>query len=156
DVHLRSVLICGAGGAARGVLAPLLALEPKIVLIANRTAPRAQQLAGMFGDLGVVRGCGLDDLPAEPFDLIINATSAGLSGELPPLDPRIIGPHTVCYDMSYGREATPFLRWAQAQGAQHCIKGWGMLVEQAAESFMLWRGVRPDTRAVIAILEEGR
>lgn len=147
-----SILILGAGGATRGVLAPLLMLDPRQLIIANRTAERAQALAGSFGDLGAVRGCGFSEIETEPVDVIINATSAGLSGEMVPLDPRLVGPHTFCYDMVYGRNGTPFKRWALEHGCAQAVLGWGMLVEQAAESFQLWRGVRPDTAPVIAVL----
>jgi shikimate dehydrogenase len=147
-----SVLILGAGGATRGVLAPLLTLDPRFILIANRTAERAQALAGSFGDMGPVRGCGFEEIDPQPMDIIINATSAGLTGESLPLDPLLIGPQTLCYDMVYGRSGTPFTRWAREHGCGNAVSGWGMLVEQAAESFQIWRGVRPDTQAVIAIL----
>ena len=152
DVAGSSVLILGAGGATRGILAPLLMLDPHHVTIANRTPDRAQLLAGSFGDLGAVRGCGFADLDPEPFDIVINATSAGLTGEMPTLEPRVLGPNTLCYDMMYGRGSTPFLHWAEELGCQRLFAGWGMLVEQAAESFQIWRGVRPQTPAVIAIL----
>ena len=150
----QRVLICGAGGATRGVLAPLLALEPREIVIANRTVSRAQELAGQFGDLGSVRGCAYDELRLRPFDLIINATSTGLRGTLPPLPRELVNAATFCYDMSYGSGATPFELWAQSLGATNTVQGWGMLVEQAAESFQLWRGMRPDTIPVLAILAE--
>jgi shikimate dehydrogenase len=156
DVPGRSILICGAGGATRGVLAPLLELKPRHVVIANRTPERAAELAGAFADLGAIRGCGYAELRAEPFDLVINATSAGLRGDAPPLSPNILHVGSLCYDMSYGRDDPPFLRWARAQGCKRLVKGWGMLVEQAAESFLLWRGVRPDSAAVLAVLTDGR
>lgn len=147
-----AILILGAGGATRGVLAPLLALDPRHILIANRTPERAQTLASSFGDLGAVRGCSFSDIDAAPFDIVINATSAGLTGDMPTLEPRIVGPDTLCYDFVYGHHGTPFLRWAQEHGCQRLTPGWGMLVEQAAESFQVWRGVRPETQAVIAVL----
>jgi shikimate dehydrogenase len=143
------VLMLGAGGAARGVLAPLLEREPARVIIANRTAARAEELADLFADLGDLTGCGFDALGAERFDLVINATSAGLLGQVPALPEGVIGPETRCYDMTYGREPTTFMRYAEAQGARCCYDGLGMLVEQAAESFGLWRGVRPHTGPVI-------
>jgi len=151
----RRVLVLGAGGAVRGVLAPLLEQGVGALLIANRTADRAIKLAQEFGDLGEVGGAGFDEIPAEPWDLIINATSASLGGELPPLPTAVIGPQTVCYDMAYGRGETPFTRYAREQGAAAAHKGWGMLVEQAAESFFLWRGQRPQTAPVLAALIEG-
>ncbi len=155
DLRNRRVLLCGAGGATRGVLAQLLALEPRQLVIANRNIARAQELAGLFGDLGSVQGCSYEHLTDGPsFDLVINATSAGLSGEIPPLPPAVLSLDTVCYDMSYSKSATPFGRWATAAGCTEVHKGWGMLVEQAAESFHRWRGLRPDTDPVLAVLIE--
>jgi shikimate dehydrogenase len=146
------LLILGAGGATRGVIEPLLALGPTEIVIANRTSERAVNLASMFTDLGSVRGCGFDEVGGEPFDLVINATAAGLTGSVPNVDAAVIGSHTVCYDMSYSKSATPFVTWAIEQGCARAHKGWGMLVEQAAESFTLWRGVRPDTLPVLTAL----
>jgi shikimate dehydrogenase len=149
----QRVVILGAGGAARGVLGPLLALDPAQIIVTNRTAERARELAAEFTDLGPVRGCGFDELQAQPADLVINATAASLKGELPGIDPRIVaGSETVCYDMAYGKGDTPFVHWAREHGCQRAFKGWGMLVEQAAESFWLWRGVRPSTTTVLAVL----
>jgi shikimate dehydrogenase len=149
----RRVLILGAGGATRGVLAPLLGLEPAIVVIANRTPERAEALAAAFADLGVTQGVGFEYVGETPFDLIINATSASLSGEIPPIPAGAIGPQTVCYDLAYGRSAMAFVRWAQQSGCVRAVQGLGMLVEQAAESFRLWRGVRPQTAPVLAALK---
>lgn len=151
-VGSKRLLVLGAGGAARGVLAPLLAEHPTEVLIANRTADRAVNLASLFADLGTVRGCGFDSVPSEPFDLIINATSAGLSGGIPDVPEEIVGPNSICYDMTYGKTDPPFVAWARERGCRQAHKGWGMLVEQAAESFELWRGIRPDTAPVLAVL----
>lgn len=148
----RHILIIGAGGAARGVLAPLLALAPARVVVANRTAEKAWALAADFADLGSVQGCGFEELTT-PFDLVINATSASLSGQTPAVSPAVIGPGAVCYDMAYGKQDTPFMLWAKAHGCGTALQGWGMLVEQAAESFCIWRGVRPDTAPVLAALE---
>ena len=150
----RRVLVMGAGGATRGLLGPLLELAPAEVLIANRTADRATALAAAFADLGSIRGAGFAQIDAAPFDLVINATSASLSGIIPPLPAGLIGAHTVCYDLAYGRSASAFLDWALAQGCAQALSGLGMLVEQAAESFELWRGVRPATAAVLAALRE--
>lgn len=150
----RRVLIIGAGGATRGVLAPLLGLSPSLVVIANRTPDRAASLAAAFSDLGATQGVGFGDVGGEPFDLIINATSASLSGEMPPVAPGVVGRATVCYDLAYGRAATAFIDWARAHGCAQAVQGWGMLVEQAAESFRLWRGVRPATGAVLMALRE--
>jgi shikimate dehydrogenase len=150
----RRVLMIGAGGATRGVLAPILGLEPTLLVIANRTPERAEALAAAFSDLGATQGVGFADVEAAPFDLIINATSASLSGEMPPLPAGVIGPQTVCYDLAYGKSATAFVRWAAAQGCARALQGLGMLVEQAAESFRLWRGVRPSTARVLDALRE--
>ena len=150
----RRLLILGAGGATRGVLAPILGLEPAIVVIANRTPERAEALAAAFVDLGVTQGVGFAYVGDTPFDLIINATSASLSGDIPPIPAGAIGPETVCYDLAYGRSAMAFVRWAKQSGCRRAVQGLGMLVEQAAESFRLWRGVRPETAPVIAALKE--
>jgi len=150
----RRVLILGAGGATRGVLAPLLNLEPAEVIVANRTAERAETLAAAFGRLGAVRGVGIGAVKGPPFDLVINATSASLSGEVPALAASAIGPQTLCYDMAYGKTDTPFTQWAVANGCARAYQGWGMLVEQAAESFRVWRGIRPATAAVLMALKE--
>lgn len=148
----RDILLIGAGGAARGVIAPLLAREPRRIAIANRTAERAAALAAVFAGLGAVEGGGFGALGGQAFDLIINATSASLTGELPAVPAAAFGPDTFCYDMAYGRGDTPFVRWARELGCRHAVPGWGMLVEQAAESFRLWRGVRPLTAPVLAAL----
>lgn len=152
----RSILLLGAGGAARGVIAPLLALAPRRIVIANRTAERAAALAAMFAELGPIEGCGFGELEPTAFDVIVNATSAGLSGELPPVPAAAVGPDTFCYDMAYGRADTPFVCWARELGCRDAVPGWGMLVEQAAESFRLWRGVRPLTAPVLKALAGGR
>jgi shikimate dehydrogenase len=144
--------LLGAGGAVRGVLAPLLAEQPHSLVIANRTVEKAETLAQLFADLGPVAACGFDWLEA-PVDLIINGTSSSLSGELPPISPSLIKPgHTVCYDMMYGKGLTAFNQWASELGAARTLDGLGMLVEQAAEAFFLWRGVRPDSATVLAEL----
>ena len=148
----KRVLIVGAGGAVRGVLAPLLERELKEIVIANRTAVRAVKLARDFEDLGRIRACGLAELTGPPYDLIINATSAGLNGEMPEMPVGLVSEETVCYDMVYGRGHTPFTLWANSLHAARVVKGWGMLVEQAAEAFLLWRGIRPDTKPVMDAL----
>ncbi len=150
----RRILILGAGGATRGVLGPLLEREPRALVIANRTPERAARLAAEFADLAEVRGCGFAEIAPPPFDLILNATSASLQGEMPPLPAGLVDERTVCYDMAYGRGHTPFTLWARALHAARTSKGWGMLVEQAAESFLLWRGMRPDTGPVLAALAQ--
>jgi shikimate dehydrogenase len=148
----RRLLLLGAGGAARGVLAPLLGLRPSELVIANRTVRRADELVAMFSDLGMLRASGLEDLGNEPFDIVINATAASLAGEVPSLPPAVVNAHTICYDMAYAREETAFVRWAHERGATRAVDGLGMLVEQAAESFHLWRGIRPDTASVLSAL----
>lgn len=148
----QRILLLGAGGAVRGVLAPLLAEQPAELVLANRTLARAEQLAVDFADLGALRASSFAAL-SEPFDLIINGTSASLAGELPALpDGLIVAGHSQCYDMMYGAAPTAFNQWAAAQGAARTLDGLGMLVEQAAEAFALWRGVRPQTAAVQAEL----
>jgi shikimate dehydrogenase len=149
------ILILGAGGATRGVLGPLLDQKPELLVIANRTAERAAELASEFGALGDVRGVGFEAIDHGPYDLVINATSAGLQGEMPPVPAGAVGSRTVCYDMSYSKGDTPFTTWARERGAQAAHKGWGMLVEQAAEAFAIWRGVRPSTRPVLELLTSG-
>jgi shikimate dehydrogenase len=153
EIAGKRLLILGAGGATRGIVAPLLENGPEELVVANRGAARARDLVSPFSDLGKVRGCGFDDLPMRPFDLVINATSAGLDGQVPKVNPAIIGPLTICYDLSYAKTDTPFVKWAWGKGCARAVEGWGMLVEQAAESFALWRGIRPDTAPVLAVLE---
>jgi shikimate dehydrogenase len=148
----RRVLLLGAGGAARGVLAPLLGLKPSDLTIVNRNVLRARELAERFRDMGRLRAIGYADLDGEPYDIVINATAASLAGELPAVPPGIVNARSICYDMAYGRDETPFVRWALQRGCVRAIMGLGMLVEQAAESFYLWRGVRPDTASVLAAL----
>jgi shikimate dehydrogenase len=146
------VLILGAGGATRGIVPALFDTNPRDIMIANRTLDRAQALARDFRMLGKILACQFQELGGQRFDLVINATSAGLKGEVPPFPGSILGPGTLCYDLSYSMQDTPFVIWAKENGAGRVAQGWGMLVEQAAESFYAWRGVRPDTRPVIAKL----
>jgi len=144
------ILILGAGGATRGIMAPLLEEQPTTITLANRTVSKAQALANHFGTMGTVAACRFDDIVEDvDYDLVINATSAGLRGEALPFPAGIVSAETVCYDLSYGTGDTPFTHWARTRGARRAIVGWGMLVEQAAESFYIWRGVRPDTRSVL-------
>lgn len=145
------VLVLGAGGAVRGILEPFLAQQPFEVVIANRTLARAHELCELFGDSGAIAASTFEALSG-PFDLIINGTSTSLQGDLPPLPEALVTATTVCYDMMYSQTETAFNAWARRQGAGQCLDGLGMLVEQAAESFRQWRGVRPDTDAVIAML----
>lgn len=144
----RRVLVLGAGGAARGILGPIIDAGIASLHIANRTPARAETLAERFrGPLPITTG-GLDDWPATAFDLVLNTTAAGLSGEGPDLPRRLLAPGALCYDLVYGPELTPFLHQALRNGA-HIADGWGMLVEQAAESFYVWREVSPDTATLI-------
>lgn len=144
----RRVLVLGAGGAARGVIGPLLAAQPAALVVANRTAGKAQALAALFAADGPVTGTGYEGLGGG-FDVVINATAASLAGELPPLPETLFAPGACAYDMMYGAAPTIFLQWAAARGAQ-TRDGLGMLVEQAAEAFFLWRQVRPPTAPVLA------
>ncbi len=147
----KRILLLGAGGAARGVIEPLLDQQPAALVIANRTVSRAEELAGLFGH--GITACSFDAADT-PFDIVINATAASLAGELPPLSSRIFTNNTLAYDMMYGRD-TPFLDFSRMHGAA-TSDGLGMLVEQAAEAFFVWRGVRPDTAPVIAALRLDR
>ncbi len=153
----KRILVLGAGGAVRGVLQPLLAEQPAELVIANRTLAKAEALATAFADLGSITATGFDAIPGQ-FDLIINGTATSLSGELPPLPADCLVTDGATYDMAYGKEKTVFQRWGQAQGAALDLAGLGMLVQQAAESFALWRGVRPDVipvyQALVAKMEE--
>jgi len=145
-----NILILGAGGATHGIVGPLLEMQPSSLRIANRTIERADALADHFSHSGPVSACRFDAVPVtEEYDLIINATSAGFKGESPPYPAAAVAGDTLCYDLSYGLKATPFSEWALEQGAGRSVMGWGMLVEQAAESFNIWRGVRPDTAPVL-------
>lgn len=153
----RRVLLVGAGGAAQGVLGPLLELQPAALTIANRTLEKAQRLAraGLRHRPATgadVSGCGFADLAGQQFDLVINASSSSLAGEVPPLPAGVFAAGALAYDMMYGSGLTPFLAFAEAQGAAKLADGLGMLVEQAAESFLVWRGVRPETAPVIELL----
>lgn len=149
----RRVLVLGAGGSARGILGPLLAAGPLLVHVANRGLARAGELVARFAPAPVTAS-GYDALPAGPFDLVVNATAASLQGVLPPLPSGLVAAHTVCYDLMYAARPTVFMTWAMEQGADSALDGLGMLVEQAAEAFWLWRRVRPRTGEVIAALRE--
>jgi len=146
----KRVLLLGAGGAARGALLPFLAAEPAQLVIANRDVAKAQALAAQVAGRGPIVACGYADLEAMGrFDLVVNATSASLTGDLPPVPPSIFQPDGLAYELAYGKRLTPFLRLARNAGVRNIADGVGMLVEQAAEAFVWWRGVRPDTRPVI-------
>jgi shikimate dehydrogenase len=154
DAH---ILILGAGGAVRGVVGPLLAQRPAALTIANRTVSKAEVLAELFSSVAnntKLGACGFDQL-SQPFDIIINGTSASLQGDLPPLSASVIGAGTLVYDMMYSLQVTRFNQWALEQGARKAVDGLGMLVEQAAESFRIWRGVAPETTSIIQELRKG-
>jgi len=146
----KRIMLLGAGGAARGIVGPILAQRPTELIIANRTLARAEALLRDFGSPMRLAVCSFDDL-AEigDFDIVINATSAGLQGEQPPFPASLVRRSTFCYDLAYSLKQTPFVIWAGASGAGAAVQGWGMLVEQAAESYAIWRGRRPDTRPIL-------
>ena len=150
----RRVLLLGAGGAARGALLPILAQKPAALLIVNRTVSRAYALAEQSAGYGNLSASSYPELGAmhASFDIVINATSASLRGELPPVHPDVFSPDGLAYELAYGKGLTPFLRLAQGAGVRHLADGVGMLVEQAAEAFAWWRGIRPVTRATIETL----
>ncbi|MDH3217912.1 MAG: shikimate dehydrogenase [Gammaproteobacteria bacterium] len=151
----RKILVLGAGGAVRGVLGPLLAHTPGLLAIANRTPEKAVALAREFASYGAIEAVAFDGLGDECFDLIINATAAGLDDDVPPITDKIITADTVCYDMMYRLgAATAFVDWGQAHGARRAYDGLGMLVEQAAEAFVIWRHVRPSTSGIIRSLRQ--
>ena len=152
EVEARSVLLLGAGGAARGVIGPLLDERPERLVIANRTAERATGLARRFEGQGPVSAAPLDALPAGGFDLVVNATAASLAGDLPPLARGTLRAGGVAYDTAYAARPTPFVEWGAREGAAVAADGLGMLVEQAAESFRIWRGREPRTGPVIDAL----
>ncbi|MBA2814233.1 shikimate dehydrogenase [Candidatus Pantoea persica] len=147
------ILLMGAGGAARGVILPLLSAGCSITVV-NRTPARAEELAQLFSQSRAIAACAFEQLPGRAFDLIINATSSGVSGDVPPLPAALIYAQTRCYDMFYQAGATPFLAWCGAQGAQRLADGLGMLVGQAAHAFQLWHGVMPEIAPVIAQLKQ--
>lgn len=147
----KRILLMGAGGAARGVLLPLLEQQPAALFVANRTAAKALELQSQFAPYGRVEAGGYEELAGRQFDVVVNATSSGLSDQLPPLPPGVFAAGALAYEMMYGRD-TPFTVFARAQGAARIADGLGMLVEQAAEAFLLWRGVRPQTAPVIGQL----
>lgn len=147
------ILLIGAGGAARGVLKPLLDQNPAEIIITNRTLSKAEQLAELFLPYGVIKAVAIHDID-QAFDVVINSTSASLSGELPAISPAIFSPHTYAYDMMYGSGKTAFNQWAIENGVAAAYDGLGMLVGQAAESFMLWRGLRPGTKQILRELRK--
>jgi shikimate dehydrogenase len=150
------ILILGAGGASKGIIAPILEQSVHSIVLANRTIDKAIDLATEFHAKGSIIGCGFNDLKNRQFDLIINATSASLSGQLPPLPEDLLAKNGVCYDLAYSNEPTVFVLWGLENHALKSLDGLGMLVEQAAEAFFIWRGIRPKTRPVIELLNTER
>ncbi|MCU7813703.1 MAG: shikimate dehydrogenase [Candidatus Thiodiazotropha sp. (ex Rostrolucina anterorostrata)] len=148
----KRILMLGAGGAVRGVMRPLLEQKPKRIVIANRTASKAYSMANGLACYGQVAGCGLDELEGMQFDLIINGTAAGLEGVVPAIPDAILAKGCWCYDMLYSHQVTAFQAWGKAHQAARSLDGLGMLVEQAAESFRLWRDILPETSPIIAML----
>ena len=149
ELKNKKILLMGAGGAARGVLVPLLKQNPSSLFIVNRTPDRAKDLALDFFDVGNVQGGGYDAIAELKFDIVINATAASLQGELPPLPDTLLNDNASCYDMMYAAKPTPFMLWATEHNAVKVLDGLGMLVEQAAESFYIWRNIKPETKNVI-------
>lgn len=146
------VLVLGAGGAVRGIIDPLFDQKPARIVIVNRTVSRAEDLARSFSDRGELIACGYEHIGKQKFSLVINGTAASLQGTIPPLPDDLLRPAACCYDMMYADTDTPFVTWARLHGAAKALDGFGMLVEQAAESFLIWRGIRPDTGPVIEML----
>ena len=148
----KRVLLLGAGGAARGVMLPLIECKPATLVVANRTLEKARELAAHFSRWGRCTASAYEDLGTTAFDLVINATSASVAGVLPPLRAGVFTTGSLAYDMMYGEKAKLFLDFSKRTGAAQTADGLGMLVEQAAESFFVWRGVRPQTAPVLSML----
>jgi shikimate dehydrogenase len=144
----KRILVLGAGGASRGILGPLLNAKPAELYLANRTVSKAQAMESLFAPLGKIAASSYEDLAGKQFDLIINATSASLTGELPPLAAGLLAPKGICYDLAYSQEPTAFVKWGKQHGASLSVDGLGMLAEQAAHAFNLWREVMPETSVV--------
>ncbi len=150
----KTVLLLGAGGAIKGVMSALIAQQPASITIANRTLDKALAIAKTYADTFAVTASPYEELPSQHYDFIINGTSSGLQGGLPPIPEGVVSAHTWCYDMIYGQGDTVFQQWAKQQGAYKALDGLGMLVEQAAESFKIWRHCEPRTESVIAELRK--
>jgi shikimate dehydrogenase len=148
----KHILLLGAGGAARGALAALVAENPASILVLNRTLARAEALQSDFASTFELQTAAYDATPGQQYELVVNATAMSIAGEVPAISPDFLAPGCCCYDMMYGADNTAFMRWAEQQGAGLVLDGLGMLVEQAAESFYIWRGVKPQTADVIAAL----
>ena len=153
-ITAKRVLLCGAGGAARGIMLPLLKQEPRMLVISNRTIQKAHRLRQQFSSYKNIESGNYADFAGKEFDLIINATSASLIGKPLSLPLGIFSTKSLAYDIMYGNRNTPFLQFARQEGATHLSDGIGMLVEQAAESFFIWRGVRPKTKPLIEMLSQ--
>jgi shikimate dehydrogenase len=144
----KRVLLLGAGGAARGAVLPILDQKPDVLVICNRTSEKAQELVKQFHGLGALEAASAATLSA-PFDVVLNATSASVTGKCPEIAPQVFGANTLAYDLMYGKGLTPFLQIARDAGVKQLADGVGMLVEQAAEAYAWWRGARPQTKSVI-------
>ncbi|VAW92133.1 Shikimate 5-dehydrogenase I alpha [hydrothermal vent metagenome] len=153
-IQNKNILLMGAGGATRGVIVPLLNENPRSLFIVNRTVDKAKNLAELFSDYGNISAGSYNALTGKQFDIIINATAASLQGELAPLPDNILTKNAICYDMMYSNQTTPFMDWATQHNAALVSDGLGMLVEQAAESFFIWRAVRPESQALIKRLRQ--
>ncbi|MFK7863382.1 MAG: shikimate dehydrogenase [Pseudohongiellaceae bacterium] len=146
----KSVLLLGAGGAVRGILPSLIDKQCGPITVANRTLENASKLRQEFLDYYPIEVCSFENVPVRPFDLIINGTSMGLTGETPLISPAVIGENTACYDLMYSSSPTAFIKWCLENNAKKAVDGLGMLVEQAAESFNIWMAETPETQKVIA------
>jgi shikimate dehydrogenase len=156
EIAGQKILVLGAGGATRGILEPLLERRPAQLVVANRTPERARGLASQFAEAGPISGCGFAEIPRQAFDLIVNATSLSLEGAVPPVPSAAFTASTVAYDLAYAKGETAFTRHALGRGVARAFRGWGMLVEQAAEAYQIWHGVRPQTRHVLELLTAGQ
>lgn len=156
EVAHKNILILGAGGATRGILLPLLQQNPLFITIANRSVDKAHQLENAFKYAGNIRASSYSTLGCPVFDIVINATSASLTNTVPPIPSRCVNAQSICYDLAYGNEPTAFMSWAKQQGVKQIYDGYGMLVEQAAESYYQWRDYRPDTEKVFQLLRAHR
>ena len=156
NVGAKNILLLGAGGAMRGILGPLCDCQPTTVHIANRTESRASELVDLFGNRGSLSASGLDDIPDSPWDLIINGLSSGWDGSFPDLVIGNVSPAAAAYDLIYSDNDTPFMAWARAKGLTRVQDGLGMLIEQAADSYAIWQGARPETARVFELLRPSR
>jgi len=152
----KRILILGAGGASRGIIGPIMQKSPTHIVIANRTVEKAITLSQEFSQLGKITGCSYDEIKNSEFDIILNATSASLTGDLPPLSSSLLATKGTCYDLAYSNDPTAFVKWGLENDAVKSLDGLGMLIEQAAEAFFIWRGVRPETKDIIALLNSER